>query len=89
MLRFHSINVPLTEGGLPVVFTVCFCLFFTYIISNFLMTIHFCEFMLHKILLIFMLCFGWVQSVSTLYGINKQINEDVITAEKIMIFFSL
>ena len=53
------------------------------------MTIHFCEFMLHKILLIFMLCFGWVQSVSTLYGINKQINEDVITAEKIMILFSL
>ena len=47
MLRFHSITAPITEGGLPVVFTVCFCLFFTYIISNFLMTIHFCEFMLH------------------------------------------
>ena len=37
MLRFHSITAPITEGGLPVVFTVCFCLFFTYIISNFLM----------------------------------------------------
>ena len=68
MLRFHSTTAPLTEGGLPVVFTVCFCLFFTYIISNFLMTFHFCEFMLHKILLIVMLCFGWVQGVSTSYG---------------------
>ena len=37
MLRFHSIIPPITEGGLPVVFTVCFCLFFTYTISNFLM----------------------------------------------------
>ena len=68
ILRFHSTTAPLTEGGLPVVFTVCFCLFFTYIISNFLMTFYFCEFMLHKILLIFMLCFGWVQGVSTSYG---------------------
>ena len=68
MLRFHSTTAPLTEGGLPVVLTVCFCLFFIYIISNFLMTFYFCEFMLHKILLIFMLCFGWVQGVSTSYG---------------------
>ena len=67
ILRFHSTTAPLTEGGLPVVFTVCFCLFFTYIISNFLMTFYFCEFLLHKILLIFMLCFGWVQGVSTSY----------------------
>ena len=68
ILRFHSTTAPLTEGGLPVVFTVCFCLFFTYIISNFLMTFYFCEFLLHKILLIFMLCFRWVQGVSTSYG---------------------
>ena len=67
MLRFHSSTAPLSEGGLPVVLKVCFCLFFTCIISNFLMTFYFCEFMLHKILLIFMLCFGWVQGVSTSY----------------------